>query len=164
MCQNQWPNGAFQCGTPYITFRIFRRFYFSKVVHFDCNYIELESWNFFGWIFQKKWYHVGFSPWFLKVFWFCSGTILDLSFFVPDPVGFGPWIPTFDVHHYEIWNLSKLFEKSQYASIRRYLTAAKARCNTRPRYIELMAIERNLVALELEDDSEEIITDEINSI
>ena len=61
------------------------------------------------------------------------------------------------------WNLIKAFEKSQYPYIRRYLKNAKARADTKPRYIELLTIERNILALELEDDSEEEITDEVSS-
>jgi len=44
------------------------------------------------------------------------------------------------------------------------LKNAKARADTKPRYIELLTIERNILALELEDDSEEEITDEVSSV
>ena len=39
-----------------------------------------------------------------------------------------------------------------------------ARADTKPRYIELLTIEKNVLALELEDESEEEITDEVSTV
>ena len=56
------------------------------------------------------------------------------------------------------------FEKTQYPSIYNYIKFAKSRANSKPRQIELLAAELNLMDLEEESDSEEVVTDQVDIV